>query len=85
MTTTRQDVYPPRSHGSLPSDHEVSDGDEARRAAAPKKTAARASDAAAALAAIPPVRKAAIVLVSLDAVAGARSCCRTLTDRRSRR
>ncbi len=65
MTTTRQDVYPPRSHGSLLSDHEVIDGDEASQPP-PKKTAARASDAAAALAAIPPVRKAAIVLFSLD-------------------
>jgi flagellar motor switch protein FliG len=65
MTATRQDVYPPRSHGSLLSDREVIDGDEVAQTP-PKTTSARANDAAAALAAIPPVRKAAIVLFSLD-------------------
>jgi len=65
MTTIRQDVYPPRSHGLVPSDHEVID--DGKTAETPTKTTAgRERDAAVALAAIPPVRKAAIVLFSLD-------------------
>jgi flagellar motor switch protein FliG len=64
MTMTRQESYPPRVHGSSAGDHEVREGrglDEAT-------TISRATREADAdfVAAISPVRKAAIVLVSLD-------------------
>lgn len=64
MTMTRQETYPPRSHGFSSADPEVMEGrglDEAT-------TSSRASWGAGlgAVAEISPVRKAAIVLVSLD-------------------
>ena len=66
MTTISAGVYPPRSHGpSPPADHEATD----RRGSTRPVRASRASwgaDPDAVAAAISPVRKAAIVLVSLD-------------------
>ncbi len=60
MTTTRSDVQPPRSHGPLPADHAASDD---HAVAEPNF---RGPDRDADPSAISPVRKAAIVLVSLD-------------------
>jgi flagellar motor switch protein FliG len=65
MTAIRQDVYPTRSHGVVAQDNELSDENSAAETP-PKTTAGWENDTASALAAIPPVRKAAIVLISLD-------------------
>ena len=65
MTAIRQNAHPSRSHGLLLSDHSAIDGNKAAEMHS-IRTAVRENDAAAALAAIPPVRKAAIVLFSLD-------------------
>jgi len=65
MTIARQEIYPSRSNSSSSIDHEAREGRGSDEAAA----AARSSwgdDPDAGLAAISPVRKAAIVLVSLD-------------------
>ncbi len=65
MTTIRQDGYSPRSYGLLPSGREVLD--EENVAETPSQTiTGRERDASAVLTSIPPARKAAIVLFSLD-------------------
>ena len=61
MTTTRSEVHPPRSHGPSSADHEASDGRAVGRGRLPRALTATLMPAA-----ISPVRKAAIVLVSLD-------------------
>jgi flagellar motor switch protein FliG len=61
MTTTRTEVYPPRSHASSPVDHEARDGRAVIGEAGP-----RGADRDAESDAISTVRKAAIVLVSLE-------------------
>ena len=57
MTTTRTEVYPPRSHGASPAEHDARDG-RVLIAEAPHREAVPE--------AISTVRKAAIVLVSLE-------------------
>ena len=61
MTTTRTEVYSPRSHASSPVDHEARDGRAVLGEAGP-----RGADRDATSDAISTVRKAAIVLVSLE-------------------
>ncbi len=61
MTTTRTEVYPPRSHGPSPANHEARDG-----RAVIGEPVARGADRDMVSDAISTVRKAAIVLVSLD-------------------
>ena len=61
MTTTRTEVYSPRSHASSPVDHEARDGRAVIGEAGP-----RGADRDAESDAISTVRKAAIVLVSLE-------------------
>jgi flagellar motor switch protein FliG len=61
MTTTRTDVYPPRSHGPSAAGHEARDG-----RAVSGEAGHRGDDRVAMSDAISTVRKAAIVLVSLD-------------------
>jgi flagellar motor switch protein FliG len=65
MTAIRQDTYRTRSQGGPALEHEIIDGEKAAKTP-PKSPASQERDTAAALAAIPPARKAAIVLVSLD-------------------
>jgi flagellar motor switch protein FliG len=60
MTKTRTEVYPPRSHGPSSADHEAWEG------RANGDGSSQGADSEAASDAISPVRKAAIVLVSLD-------------------
>jgi flagellar motor switch protein FliG len=61
MTTTRTEVYSPRSHASSPVDHEARDGRAVIGEAGP-----RGADRDTESDAISTVRKAAIVLVSLE-------------------
>ncbi len=67
MTATRQELYSPRSRGPSSADHDASDehgfDDPGPSSARP---AGRHADSAASDEPISPVRKAAIVLVSLD-------------------
>ena len=66
MTTTRQEVYPPRSHGPSPADHEAREGRGHGRGDALDREPRGRPTRMPVAAAISPVRKAAIVLVSLD-------------------
>jgi len=65
MTMTRQDVFPPRPRGSSSAGHEARDEVEIDETTS-RSDVAWGSERTEVAAATPPVRKAAIVLVSLD-------------------
>jgi flagellar motor switch protein FliG len=65
MTTMRQEIYAPRSHGPSSAEHETREG-QGTGVGAPSSSSSWEADRDTADVAMSPVRKAAIVLVSLE-------------------